>query len=138
MKTLKENLLIAHHIGLKTSVVFGLLLLFLNTVSAGWLVVVLLMYLVAAGLVATAPFIFGEELMAAAATAMAGLSWRVLFVSQPTAVFQQVSQPTIVGQPPKPQPVIWREQPWLSTGPVLVIKTAAPFLLFGQAPLRIP
>jgi hypothetical protein len=138
MKTLKENFLIAHHIGLQTSVGFGLLLLLLGSRSAGWLGVVLLMYLVTAGLVAAAPYLFGDEMMAAAATAMAGLSRRVLFVPQPTAVFQQIPQAAIMGHPPQHPPVVWHEQPSLLTGPVLVIKTAVPFFLFGQAPLRIP
>jgi hypothetical protein len=138
MNTLKENLLIAHRTGLQTSVVFGFLLLFSNKVSVGWLAAVLLMYLVTAGLVAVAPYLFGEELMAAVATAMAGLGQRVSFVSQPTAVFQQAPPAAIAGHSPRFQLLIWVEQSWLSTNPAVVIKTALPFLLFGQAPLRIP
>ncbi|MFZ0545696.1 MAG: hypothetical protein WAM60_09685 [Candidatus Promineifilaceae bacterium] len=140
MKTLKENLLIGHHIGLCTSITFGLLLVLFSTSTSpvGWLTAVPLMYIVAAGLTAAAPYLFGEEMMAAATAAMGGLSPRVFFVPQPTVVFQQAPQAAIVGHPPRFQSLVWVEQSWLSTNPAIVIKTAVPFLLFGQAPLRIP
>jgi hypothetical protein len=140
MLTLKENLLIGHYVGLRASITFGLLLVLLttSTTPVGWLTAVPLVYLFVAGVTAAVPYLFGEEMMAAAAMAMVGLSRRVLFVPQPVVVFQQTSPTALIGRPPQFQPLIWGEQPWLSTQPVLVIKTAAPFLLFGQAPLRIP
>jgi hypothetical protein len=139
MKTLKENFLMGHLVGLRISMTFGLLLLLsASTSPIGWLTAVPLIYFVSAGLTAAVPYLFGEEMMAAAAAAMSRLSRRVLFVPQPVVVFQQAHQAAIVGHPPRFQPLIWVEQSWLSTSPAIVIKTAVPFLLFGQAPLRIP
>jgi hypothetical protein len=110
MKTFKENLLIGHHTGLRTSIAFGLLLVLLttSTTPVGWLTAVPLMYFFAAGLTAAVPYLFGEEMMAAGAAAMVGLSRRILFVPQPVVVFQQTSPVAIIGRPPQFQPLIWR------------------------------